>query len=132
MEDNKYVHETIVIRTEVSELLEDLTQEQKGNLLDCVMEFARTGEVIKSKDKESNLVFKTMISSLKYYCDKYADKKAQNQHTGKLGGIISAMQKGILPKGDNLQFLKDNGYYTQTFFREKRIPEEVIKLLIEG
>lgn len=130
--DSQFKHETFIIRTEVIEQCEDLSPEQVGKCFMSVLEYARSGEVVKSDDALSNMVFKGIKASLDSNWRKYDKSITERQFNARIGGIISRLKCGIIPKRESIEFLRENGYLSEEYLKKSGVSDGMIKKIISS
>lgn len=123
----KYLHETFVLRTEYYELIEHLSNEKKGVLLDMIFKYAM-GESSEETDTLVSVIFiviqKWLDSNWNYY--------QNTKEVRAIGGIVRALSEGQDIDQKSVELLKKRKLLTEKYLKDKGIADEVISKLIDN
>lgn len=107
--------DTYIAFGEWEETCEELTQEEKGDMVDAVFAYWRRGENPTFSDRTMRAVWKFIKNAIDRATDAYASKCEQNRENGKKGGRPK--------KTEDEKTEKPNGYFGFSEKTEKTLPD---------
>lgn len=128
---------TFVLHTDLIEQVQDLDNEQAGELFKMILTYVAKDAIddsakeITSTDKLVTWAFKGIKKQIDIDCAKYAEKCEETRKKTTLGGIISSLKVGKTPTKDSLQFLSDEGYLNKTYLTNCGIGNEIVQDVLQ-
>jgi hypothetical protein len=122
---------TFVLHTDLIEQVQDLENEQAGELFKMILSYVAEGVVNESPDKMVTWAFKGIKKQIDIDCAKYAEKCEETRKKTTLGGIISSLKVGKTHTKDSLQFLSDEGYLNKTYLTNCGIGNEIVQDVLQ-
>lgn len=106
MENNRMLT-GILLFADYEEKLSVLTAEEKGNLLDAIFRYNRTGEVPENMPKLVQVIFSFIKDDIDRNREKYKNICERNRENGKHGGRPKKQEENPVGLSDNPNNLKD-------------------------
>lgn len=122
---------TFVLHADLIEQVQDLENEQAGELFKMILSYVAEGVVNESPDKMVTWAFKGIKKQIDIDCAKYEERCAEKAKLGRYKGIISSLKEHKTLSRDSLQFLADEGYLNTKYLISIGINEDTVHEVIQ-
>lgn len=118
-----------MLYTDYGTFVSQLSDEQAGQVLKKILDFAENGTEEPIADPMANMAWTMIKNNLVRDMDKWQTSKAEREFKGKIGGIVRALKAGQEVTQENINFLKAAGYLNEAYLTSQGVSESTIALL---
>lgn len=118
-----------MLYTDYGTFVSQLSDEQAGQVLKKILDFAENGTEEPIADPMANMAWTMIKNNLVRDMDKWQTSKAERESKGKIGGIVRALKAGQKVTQENINFLKAVGSLNEAYLTSQGVSESTIALL---